>query len=243
MLGLERAAKLHRHQLADRVHEVVVAFHLGAGVKARGEHKVQIAFQRVAKKSAPRGYWYWSNSTVSRRTPSASVFHREGHIPITTVVRPARTAPTAGNKPCAPPSRFHTPGCRWRNHCSPLSKAGHAGVDGRHSCSLAPSVLARWFRSAARLPTGQSRHIKVRQAGFCFARRECPGRSARRLLPAHRPSAVTARQHGSSSSNSTRQDAFVRAVGHGVGKVMLLIKPSAPSGADHHMAGACPPGR
>ena len=49
VLGLERAAEFDRDQLADRIHEVAVALHLGAAVKARREDEVQVAFQGVAE--------------------------------------------------------------------------------------------------------------------------------------------------------------------------------------------------
>ncbi|MNZ69971.1 hypothetical protein D3C78_882890 [compost metagenome] len=49
MLGLQRAAELHRHQLRHLAHERLVAGHLGRVVEALGEHEVQVALQRVAE--------------------------------------------------------------------------------------------------------------------------------------------------------------------------------------------------
>jgi len=49
VLGLERAAELHRHQLRDVIHKGLVARHFLGVVEALGEDEVQVAFERVAK--------------------------------------------------------------------------------------------------------------------------------------------------------------------------------------------------
>ncbi|MCY1466557.1 hypothetical protein D9M71_848980 [compost metagenome] len=49
MLGLERAAELHRHQPRHVLHEGVIAGHLFRAVEALGEDEVQVALQGMAE--------------------------------------------------------------------------------------------------------------------------------------------------------------------------------------------------
>ncbi|MCY1299946.1 hypothetical protein D9M68_444980 [compost metagenome] len=49
VLGLERAAEFHRHQLRHVLHEGVVAGHLFRAVEALGEDEVQVALQGMAE--------------------------------------------------------------------------------------------------------------------------------------------------------------------------------------------------
>ncbi|MCY1538307.1 hypothetical protein D9M68_738400 [compost metagenome] len=49
VLGLERAAELHRHQLRHVLHEGVVAGHLLGLLETLGEDEVQVALQGMAE--------------------------------------------------------------------------------------------------------------------------------------------------------------------------------------------------